>query len=66
MINHKTEIGDLVYIPSQVLLTNHKTFIKTDKPINVVYLGKKSVEAHVFYNGSSWWVNRDKIYSVKE
>tara|TARA_R110002012_G_scaffold52275_1_gene134252 strand:- start:251 stop:451 length:201 start_codon:yes stop_codon:yes gene_type:complete len=66
MISHQIEVGDLVYIPSHVLLTNYKTFIKTKKPMNVVYLGKKSVEVQVFYNGSSWWVNKEKIYNVKE
>jgi hypothetical protein len=66
MISHRTEVGDLVYIPSQVLLTNYKTFIKTDKPVNVVCLGKKSVEVKVFYNGSSWWVNREKVYNIRE
>jgi len=66
MISHKTEVGDLVYIPSQVLLTNYKTFIKTDRPMNVVCLGKKNVELQVFYNGSSWWVNREKVYNVRE
>tara|TARA_R100000234_G_C4993205_1_gene176563 strand:+ start:1081 stop:1281 length:201 start_codon:yes stop_codon:yes gene_type:complete len=66
MISHKTEVGDLVYIPSQVLLTNYKTFIKTDKPVNVVCLGKKSIEVQVFYNGSSWWVNKEKVYNVRE
>ena len=66
MISHQTEVGDLVYIPSQVLLTNYKTFIKTDKPVNVVCLGKKNVEVQVFYNGSSWWVNKEKVYNVRE
>jgi|TARA_E500000331_G_scaffold14261_1_gene12509 hypothetical protein len=66
MISHQTEVGDLVYIPSQVLLTNYKTFIKTDKPVNVVCLGKKNIEVQVFYNGSSWWVNKEKVYNVRE
>jgi|TARA_E500000318_G_C3548702_1_gene207874 hypothetical protein len=66
MISHQTEVGDLVYIPSQVLLTNYKTFIKTDKPVNVVCLGKKNVEVQVFYNGSSWWVNKEKVYNVRK
>ena len=66
MISHQTEVGDLVYIPSQVLLTNYKTFIKTDKPVNVVCLGKKNIEVQVFYNGSSWWVNKEKVYNVRK
>ena len=65
MINEKTNVGDLVYIPSEVLMTNYKDFIKTDKPINVLCVDKKNIEIKVFYNGSSWWVNKDKVYNVR-
>ena len=47
MINQQTNIGDLVYIPSQALLTEqsgpdgYKKFIKTDKPINVLCVDRK-------------------------
>jgi hypothetical protein len=64
MISNQASIGDLVYIPSEVLMTNYKTFIKTDKPINAICVGKKSVEIKVFYAGSSWWVNKSKVYSI--
>ncbi len=72
MISQQTNVGDLVYIPSQALLTSqpgadaYKKFIKTDKPINVLCVDKKSVEIKVFYNGSSWWVNKNLVYPIKE
>ena len=66
MINEQTSVGDLVYIPAEVLLTNYKDFIRTEKPVNVVCLGKKNVEVKVFYNGSAWWVNKNKVYPIKE
>ena len=56
MISQQTNVGDLVYIPSQALLTSqpgadaYKKFIKTDKPINVLCVDKKNVEIKVFYN----------------
>ena len=64
MISNQADIGDLVYIPSDVLLTNYKTFIKTNKPKNAICIDKKRVEIKVFYEGSSWWVNKSKVYSI--
>ena len=66
MINEQTSVGDLVYIPAEVLLTNYKDFIRTENPVNVVCLGKKNVEVKVFYNGAAWWVNKNKVYAIKE
>lgn len=65
MINERTNVGDLVYIPSEVLLTDHRTFTKTKKPINVLLLGHDNIEVEVLYNGASWWVNRHKVYNVR-
>ena len=64
MINESTNVGDLVYIPSEVLLTNYKKFIKTSKPVNVLCVGKKSIEIKVLYNGASWWVNKTQVYKM--
>jgi hypothetical protein len=66
MINGQTNIGDLVYIPSDALLTDYKKFIRTARPINVLCVDKKNVEIKVFYNGSSWWVNKNSVYPIKE
>jgi len=72
MIDAHANIGDLVYIPSHALLTEqsgadgYKKFIKTDKPINVLCVDRKNVEVKVFYKGSSWWVNRNSVYPIKE
>ena len=66
MINQQTNVGDLVYIPSQALLTDYKRFIRTEKPINVLCVDKKNVEIKVFYNGSSWWVNKKSVYPIRE
>jgi hypothetical protein len=72
MISEQTNIGDLVYIPSQALLTEqagadaYKKFIRTDKPVNVLCVGKRNIEIKVFYNGSSWWVNKKLVYPIKE
>ena len=66
MINEQTKIGDLVYIPSDALLTDYKAFIRTEKPINVICLGTKHPEVEVLYKGASWWVNKNSVYPIKE
>jgi hypothetical protein len=66
MINKQANIGDLVYIPSEALLTDYKKFIRTEKPINVLCLGTKECRVKVFYKGSSWWVNKNSVYPIKE
>jgi len=66
MINEQTKVGDLVYIPSDSLLTDYKAFVRTEKPINVICLGTKNVEVEILYRGSSWWVNKRSVYPIKE
>ena len=66
MINEQTNVGDLVYIPSEALLTDYKTFIRTEKPINVLCVDKRSVEVQVLYRGGSWWVAKKSVYPIKE
>jgi hypothetical protein len=66
MINQQTSVGDLVYIPSEALLTDYKKFIRTDKPINVLCMDTRNVEVKVLYKGSSWWVNKNSVYPIKE
>jgi len=65
MVSTALSIGDLVYIPSDVLLRHTGGFVKTEKPTNVVFLGDGSVEYKVFYNGSKCWVNKNKVYNVR-
>ena len=66
MINEQTNVGDLVYIPSEALLTDYKTFIRTEKPINVLCVDRRSVEVQVLYKGTSWWVSKKSVYPIKE
>jgi len=66
MIDAEARVGDLVYIPSEVLLTDYKKFIRTDKPINVLCMDKRDVEVKVLYKGSSWWVSKRSVYPIKE
>ena len=66
MIDVEASIGDLVYIPSEALLTDYKKFIRTDKPINVLCMDKRDVEVKVLYKGSSWRVNKRSVYPIKE
>ena len=66
MIDVEASVGDLVYIPSEALLTDYKKFIRTDKPINVLCMDKRDVEVKVLYKGSSWWVNKRSVYPIKE
>jgi|TARA_R100000234_G_scaffold116584_1_gene93862 hypothetical protein len=66
MISSEASVGDLVYIPSEALLTDYKKFIRTDKPINVLCMDKRDVEVKVLYKGSSWWVNKRSVYPIKE
>jgi hypothetical protein len=66
MVSQQTKVGDLVYIPSDALLTDYKGFIRTEKPINVICLGTKTREVEILYRGSSWWVNKRSVYPIKE
>ena len=66
MINEQTKMGDLVYIPSDALLTDYKGFVRTEKPMNLLCLSTKNVEVEVLYKGSSWWVNKKQVYPIKE
>ena len=66
MIDVEASVGDLVYIPSEALLTDYKKFIRTDKPINVLCMDKRDVEVKVLYKGSSWWVNKRSVSPIKE
>ena len=66
MINEQTKVGDLVYIPSDALLTDYKGFVRTEKPMSLLCLGTKNVEVEVLYKGSSWWVNKRSVYPIKE
>jgi len=66
MLNKQAGIGDLVYIPSEALMTDYKTFIRTEKPTNVICLGHRGPEVKVFYQGSLWWINKSLVYSIKE
>ena len=70
-------IGDLYYVPQNVMLTqfeeqsNEKkppaAYYMTDKPIKVVVLDKHDNDTTiVFYNGQKWRVKGKNLYLLEE
>jgi len=61
-MKRKIKVGDLVYIPSDVLLYNETKTHKLEQPINLLITGKKADNYEVFFNGNSWYVGRGDLY----
>ena len=58
--------GDLVYVPSDVVLFNDSRTYKLKKPINLLVTGKKNNLYEVLYNGNSWYIEDDSVYKLTE
>jgi len=60
--------GDLVYIPSEVVLHNTKgtemSYMRLTRPINVLVLSVEQKTVNIFLDGQRWKVDRESIYSV--
>ena len=62
----KFEVGDLVYIPSEVVLFNENTTYKLNSPASLLITGVKDSNYEVFFNGNKWMVSKSNIYQVRE
>ena len=60
------EIGDLVYVPSDVTLFSESKTHRLDKPINLLITGKKDDYYEVLFNGKPWYVGPNNLYTLKE
>jgi hypothetical protein len=70
------EIGDLYYVPQNVMLMQFKetnnndtapvAYLKTDKPIKVVVVERYDNDiAEVFYAGQKWCVKGKNLYLLE-
>ena len=66
MIKSQIKIGDLVHVPSEVLLFNESTTHKVEHPINLLITGKKDSNYEVLFDGGSWYVNQNSVYKMRE
>ena len=62
----KIETGDLVYIPSEVLLFNESSTKRLKRPTNLLILGQKDGKYQVYHDGETWFVEDSNIYKVDE
>jgi len=57
-------IGDLVYIPSEVTIFNEKNTLKLTRPVNLLITGKRNGFYEVFYNSKTWKVEENNVYKT--
>ena len=65
-MKNQIKIGDLVHIPSEVVLFNESTTYKLDSPANLLITGKKNNNYEVFFNGEKWLVKQNSVYKMGE
>jgi hypothetical protein len=63
--------GDLVYIPSEVMLYRYNDnqgvlsdYIKLDKPSSAVMLDSEYGTCSVLFQGQTWFVNDKQVYPL--
>jgi len=59
-------VGDLVYVPSEVMLQTDSTVMKLMSPQNLLITGKKEDKYEVYYEGRAWMVSAADIYKLGE
>ena len=62
----KFEIGELVHVPSEVVLFNENTTCRLNSPASLLITGIKDSNYEVFFNGSKWLVSESNIYQMRE
>ena len=66
-----TKKGDLVYVPSSVMLyTNDdhgavKKIMKLSKPTSLLVMSVSDCAYEILYEGEKWLVDKNKTYEVK-
>ena len=66
MIKSQIKVGDLVHVPSEVLLFNESTTHKVKQPINLLITGQKDGNYEVLFDGGSWYVSQNSVYKMRE
>ena len=59
-------VGDLVYVPSEVMLQTESLVMKLVSPQNLLITGKKQGKYEVYYEGKAWMVSETDIYKLGE
>jgi hypothetical protein len=57
-------IGDLVYVPSEVTLYTKSSVMKLASPQNLLITGEKDGKYEVYYEGRAWMIERSDVYSL--
>lgn len=60
------KVGDLVHVPSEVVLFNESTTHKLASPTNLLITGQKNNDYEVFFNGEKWLVSQSSVYKMRE
>ncbi len=59
-------VGDLVYVPSEVMLQTESSVMKLVSPQNLLITGKKQGKYEVYYEGRAWMASEADIYKLGE
>jgi uncharacterized protein (DUF302 family) len=59
------KVGDLVYIPSEVVMFNETTTLKLNMPINLLITGSKDGHYEVFFENNKWLVKQNNVYKAE-
>ena len=62
----KFEVGDLVHVPSEVVLFNENTTCRLNSPASLLITGIKDSNYEVFFNGERWLVKQNSVYKMGE
>jgi hypothetical protein len=57
--------GDLVYIPSEVVIFNDTNTYKLPAPINLLITGEEKGCYEIFFENKKWLVKRNHVYEAK-
>jgi hypothetical protein len=59
-------IGDLVYVPSEVTLYTKSSVMKLANPQNLLITGEKDGNYEVYYEGGAWMIDDSDVYRLGE
>ncbi len=70
----KAKIGDLIYVPSEVILFKNdklkegtvEEWKKVDKPINLLITNIRPSAYEVYYESEYWLVNKKQVYKNQD
>ena len=62
----RINVGDLVHVPSDVILFSSAETYKLNKPISLLVIGEERDRYEVLFEGNSWYVDHNSVYELKE